>query len=154
MTIHGFTDGAARGNPGQGGIGVVLKDESGTVLAKEKKYLGKVTNNVAEYTALIECLKRVNTLFGGANGVSCSKLVLYSDSELMVRQLNGEYKVKDRTLKKLFDEVHNLLHSSAFEFSINHVPRERNKEADVLANESIDEQSHQRRAIVRVQNEI
>ena len=154
MTIYGFTDGAARGNPGDGGIGVVLKDESGTVLAKEKKYLGKVTNNVAEYTALIECLRRVNALFDGAHGVSCSKLVLHSDSELMVRQLNGEYKVKNRTLKKLFDEVCDLLHSSPFEFSIRHVPRERNKEADVLANESIDEQSHQQKAIVRGRNEI
>ncbi len=141
MTIHGFTDGAARGNPGLGGIGVVLKDESGNVLAKGKKYLGKVTNNVAEYTALIECLRRVKMLFGAANEVACSKLVLHSDSELMVRQMNGEYKVKDRTLKKLFDEVHDILRSAPFEFSIKHVPREKNKEADALANESIDEQT-------------
>ncbi|MGA7161574.1 MAG: ribonuclease HI family protein [Bacteroidota bacterium] len=154
MTIHGFTDGAARGNPGPGGIGVVLKDESGTVLVRGKKYLGKVTNNVAEYTALIECLRRVNASFGGDNGVPCSKLILHSDSELMVRQLNGEYKVKDRTLKKLFDEVHNLLHSAQFEFSIKHVPREKNKEADLLANESIDEQSNKGRAVVRNRNEI
>ncbi len=139
MTIHGFTDGAARGNPGQGGIGVVLKDESGNVLAEGKKYLGKVTNNVAEYSALIECLRRVNALIGEANGFSCSKLVLHSDSELMVRQLNGEYKVKDRTLKKLFDQVQEILRSSQFEFSIKHVAREKNKEADRLANESIDE---------------
>ena len=139
MTVYGFTDGAARGNPGHGGIGVVLKDESGNVLAEEKKYLGKVTNNVAEYTALIECLLRVNGLCGNGNGTSCSKLVVHSDSELMVRQINGEYKVKDKTLKKLFDEVQKIISKSSFEFSINHVPREKNKEADALANESIDE---------------
>ncbi len=141
MTIHGFTDGAARGNPGHAGIGVVLKDESGNVLATRKKYLGSVTNNVAEYTALIECLQKVDASFGNGNKFSCSKLVVHSDSELMVRQLNGEYKVKDKTLKKLFDQVHDLLRSAQFEFSIKHVRRERNKEADTLANESIDEQS-------------
>ena len=141
MTILGFTDGAARGNPGQGGIGVVLKDESGNVLAEIKKYLGNVTNNVAEYTALIECLRRVNVLFGNTAGVPCSKLIIHSDSELMVRQINGEYKVKDRTLKELFDEVQKILRSASFEFSIKHVPREKNKEADALANESIDEHS-------------
>jgi ribonuclease HI len=141
MTIYAFTDGAARGNPGHGGIGIVLKDESGTVLAKEKKYLGRVTNNVAEYTALVECLRRVNALFGDTGGVACSKLVLHSDSELMVRQINGEYKVKNRVLKNLFDQVHDILRSARFDFSIKHVPRERNKEADALANESIDEQA-------------
>jgi ribonuclease HI len=141
MTIYGFTDGAARGNPGQGGIGVVLKDESGNLLATRKKYLGNVTNNVAEYTALIECLQKVNALFGDANKFSCSKLVVHSDSELMVRQINGKYKVKDRKLKKLFDEVHGILRSATFEFSIKHVPRARNKQADALANESIDEQT-------------
>ncbi len=139
MIIIGFTDGAARGNPGEGGIGVVLKDESGTVLAVIKKYLGKVTNNVAEYTALIECLRRVSTSFGESAGIGCSRLVIHSDSELMVRQINGEYKVKDRALKKLFDEVHEILRSAPFEFSIRHVPRGKNKEADALANESIDE---------------
>jgi ribonuclease HI len=139
MTIIGFTDGAARGNPGEGGIGVILKDESGNVLATRKKYLGNVTNNVAEYTALIECLQKVSALYGETNKFSCSKLVIHSDSELMVRQMNGEYKVKDRTLKELFNEVHKILGSASFEFSIKHVPRGKNKEADALANESIDE---------------
>jgi len=70
MTILGFTDGAARGNPGEGGIGIVLKDESGNVLATRKKYLGNVTNNVAEYTALIECLQKVKALYGETNKYS------------------------------------------------------------------------------------
>lgn len=138
MTIFGFTDGAARGNPGPGGIGIVLKDESGTILLREKKFLGKVTNNVAEYTALIECLHCVNGLAATKN-IHCKHLVVHSDSELMVRQLNGEYKIKDRTLRKLYDQAHAVLSSSPFEFAIRHVPREKNREADALANESIDE---------------
>jgi len=138
MTINGFTDGAARGNPGHGGIGVVLKDETGAVLLKEKRYLGNVTNNVAEYTALLECLRRVAEM-GSAPGVRCERLVVHSDSELMVRQMTGRYKVKDRTLKKLFDQAQAVISSSPFQFAIKHVPRELNREADALANESIDE---------------
>lgn len=141
MRILGFTDGAARGNPGPGGIGVVLKDESGTVILKEKKFLGNVTNNVAEYTALIECLKHVSAL-AKTTKFHCTTLVVHSDSELMVRQLNGEYKVKDAMLKKLFNKTREVLRSSDFEFLIKHVPRENNREADALANESIDEHPH------------
>ncbi|HTR80859.1 MAG TPA: ribonuclease HI family protein [Bacteroidota bacterium] len=139
MTIHGFTDGAARGNPGPGGIGIVLRSESGETLLKEKKYLGKVTNNVAEYSALIECLLQFTEL-RARNKISCTRLVMHSDSELMVRQLNGQYKVKDRELKKLYDKVRELIHGLQIEFSIMHVPRELNREADALANDSIDEQ--------------
>ena len=139
MRIDGFTDGAARGNPGHAGIGVVLKDETGRILAQKKRYLGKTTNNVAEYSALLECLNHLNELLGADKNFECSKLVVHSDSELMVRQLNGEYKVKDKNLKALFAAVQQVLHSSPYEFSIKHVPREENREADNLANESIDE---------------
>ena len=138
MTIIGFTDGASRGNPGPGGIGIVLMDESGTVLLEGKRFLGNVTNNVAEYTALLECLAEASKL-GTTPGTSCTKLQVYSDSELMVRQMNGEYKVKDSALKKLYADAKNFLRSSEFEFSIAHVPREKNRKADELANESIDE---------------
>ncbi len=140
MIIHAFTDGASRGNPGHGGIGVILKDETGTVILEEKKYLGTVTNNVAEYSALLACLEKVQTLLAEKKGFTCSKLVVHSDSELMVRQLNGVYKIKDRALKKFFAHVQDALRSARFEFSIKHIPRERNREADALANESIDEQ--------------
>ncbi len=140
MIIHAFTDGASRGNPGHGGIGVILKDETGTVILEEKKYLGKVTNNVAEYSALLACLEKVHMLIAEQKGFTCSKLVVYSDSELMVRQLNGVYKIKDRALKKFFGHVQKALRSARFEFSIKHIPREKNREADALANESIDEQ--------------
>lgn len=139
MIIHAFTDGASRGNPGHGGIGVILKDETGTVILEEKKYLGKVTNNVAEYSALLACLKKVHTLLAEKKGFTCSKLIVHSDSELMVRQLNGVYKIKDRALKEFFGHVQDALRSARFEFSIKHIPREKNREADALANESIDE---------------
>lgn len=131
MTIVAYTDGAARGNPGESGIGVIFKDEKGAILAKICGYIGEATNNVAEYQALIACLKN-------ASKTKCSRLVVHSDSELMVRQLLGEYKVKDPTLKLLFQKAQRLLAKASFEFEIKHVGRELNKEADKLANLGID----------------
>lgn len=131
MTVYAFTDGAARGNPGESGIGVIFKDEQGTILVKLHGYIGETTNNVAEYTALLACLK-------SAPKTKCSRLVVHSDSELMVRQVLGEYKVKDQKLKGLYLKVHKLLAAAAFEFEIKHVRRELNKEADQLANLGID----------------
>lgn len=131
MTILAYTDGAARGNPGESGIGVVFKDEQGGIVSKLYGYIGEATNNVAEYTALIACLKN-------APKTECSKLIVHSDSELMVRQLLGQYKVKDPNLKLMFQKVHLLLAKASFEFEIKHVGREFNKEADQLANLAID----------------
>ena len=131
MILHAFTDGAARGNPGESGIGVIYKDEHGTTLTELSGYIGEATNNVAEYQALLACLH-------GASSLKCSKLIVHSDSELMVRQLRGEYKVKDPGLKKLFLKVQHLLGDAAFAFEIRHVTRDLNKEADRLANLGID----------------
>ena len=131
MTVHAYTDGAARGNPGESGIGVVLKNEHGAIITKVWGYIGEATNNVAEYQALIACLKN-------AAKTKCSRLVVHSDSELMVRQMLGEYKVKNPDLKLMFRKVHKLLAKAPFEFEIKHVPREVNKEADQLANLGID----------------
>jgi ribonuclease HI len=131
MTILAYTDGAARGNPGESGIGVVFKNEEGAIVTKVYGYIGEATNNVAEYTALIACLKN-------APKTECSKLIVHSDSELMVRQLQGQYKVKDPNLKLMFQKVHRLLAKASFEFEIKHVGRELNKEADQLANLAID----------------
>lgn len=131
MTVYAFTDGASRGNPGDAGIGIILKDEQGTILARHAGSLGKATNNIAEYSALLACLKV-------AEETGCSRLVVHSDSELMVRQLKGEYRVKDAKLKKYFQKVHDLLQSAPFTFQIKHVPREQNREADQLANLGID----------------
>jgi ribonuclease HI len=131
MTILAYTDGASRGNPGESGVGVVLKDERGQVIASQYGYIGKATNNVAEYTALAACLKLVQA-------TECSVLVVHSDSELMVRQLNGQYKVKDAGLKKHFQHIKHMLGASPFQFNITHIPREKNQEADELANLAID----------------
>jgi ribonuclease HI len=130
MTIIAFTDGASRGNPGEGGIGVILKDEQGNTLASLSGYIGETTNNVAEYTALIACLQ-------AASKTDCTKLVVHSDSELMVRQLTGQYKVKDPTLKHYVRKVHSLLDGAAYAFEIKHIVREQNREADQLANVGI-----------------
>lgn len=130
MTVHAYTDGASRGNPGESGIGVVLKNEKGSVLASHADFIGMTTNNVAEYQALLQCLKM-------AQETSCTRLIVHSDSELMVRQLQGAYKVKDKALKGLFDEVQRLLASAPFTFEIIHVSREENGQADRLANQGI-----------------
>jgi ribonuclease HI len=131
MTVEGFIDGASRGNPGDSGVGIILKEVEKNILHSTGSYIGKTTNNVAEYTALIECLKKANSL-------GCKKLVVYSDSELMVRQLQGTYRVKNEGLKKYFQRVHRILSKAPFAFEIHHIPRERNRDADLLANAGID----------------
>lgn len=131
MTIHAFTDGASRGNPGESGIGIILKGEHGEIIYSGGGYLGKATNNAAEYQALIACLKKIHE-------TQCTKLVVHSDSELMVRQVQGKYKVKDKNLQKYFQSVHKLLDTAPYKFEIVHIAREENHEADMLANAGID----------------
>lgn len=124
------TDGGARGNPGPAGIGAVFVNESNHIIARHKQYIGKATNNVAEYKALILALEK-------ASALSANHLTIRMDSELIVRQMQGKYKIKDPQLKLLAAEVFKL--SNNFK-SINflHIPREQNKEADKLVNEAID----------------
>ncbi|HXG38059.1 MAG TPA: ribonuclease HI family protein [Bacteroidota bacterium] len=131
MTVHAFIDGASRNNPGEAGIGIILKDEKGSTLKKEFGYIGKATNNIAEYKALLACLKT-------AHAIPCNKLIVHSDSELLVRQMNGEYRVKDATLKRYFVQAHQLIQSAPFEVEVKHIVREHNREADQLANLGID----------------
>ncbi len=131
MICHAFTDGASRGNPGDSGVGVVVKNEEGEVVFSSFGFIGQTTNNVAEYTALLHLLKNMKSL-------SCSHLIAHSDSELMVRQINGEYRVKDEGLQKYFQKVMGLLTKAPFRFELKHVPRAQNKEADQLANRGID----------------
>jgi Ribonuclease HI len=131
MTIHAFTDGASRGNPGDSGIGVILKNEKGSVLTSVFGYIGHATNNIAEYTALIACLRLAQTK-------DCRNLVVHSDSELLVRQMEGRYKVKEPRLKKFVEEAHAIIGSARFECRFRHITREYNKEADRLANLGID----------------
>lgn len=126
-----FTDGASRGNPGQAGAGAVLLTENGEELAALSVYLGTCTNNVAEYKALIiglqEALRR-----------GCTDLAISLDSELIVRQIQGRYKVKNEALLTLFNEVRMHL-ARLGKWSITHVPRAQNARADQLANKGIDQ---------------
>lgn len=126
-----FTDGASRGNPGKAGAGSVLLAADGRELAARSLYLGQCTNNVAEYKALILGLQ-------SALELECGRLEIFLDSQLIVRQIQGRYKVKHPTLKPLFEEVKELL-AKIDSWSIAHVPREQNKRADELANKGIDE---------------
>jgi ribonuclease HI len=129
VIVH--TDGASRGNPGEAGIGVVIYGEDGSVLKEVARPLGRATNNVAEYNALIEGLKQALRL--GADEV-----VVRSDSELMVRQLRGEYQVRHQGLQPLFVEARRLFLRFP-RWAIEYVPRELNRRADELANRAIDE---------------
>ena len=130
--IISYTDGASRGNPGPAGIGALLLDETGGVLGEHSDFVGITTNNEAEYRALILALTRALEL--KATVVQC-----FLDSELVVRQLNGQYRVKNEKMIKFYTEVKNLL--SKFEsVSFSHVPREHPQQrvADKLANRGID----------------
>jgi ribonuclease HI len=123
-------DGAARGNPGPAGIGVQITTEDGAVVAEIAKGIGEATNNVAEYTAAIEGLARAQEL--GARTVT-----LRSDSQLLVNQLTGRYRVKTPHLQPLHRRVRSLM--AGFDrVSVEHVRRELNTEADGLANEGVD----------------
>jgi len=130
LLIH--TDGAARGNPGPSGLGAVLVDaESGEVLAELARYLGIRTNNYAEWTAVEAALEEALHL--GASHVD-----LRMDSELVARQISGRYRVKHADLKPIHGRVMAML-GQLSGYTVGHVPRERNKEADRLSNVAIDE---------------
>jgi ribonuclease HI len=123
-------DGGARGNPGPAAVGVVVHDADGEVLEEVGKRIGSVTNNVAEYRAVLLGIERASEL-------GATELELIGDSELIVRQVKGEYKVKDATLRELHAEVARAL--APFErWSIRHVRRESNADADRLVNETLD----------------
>ena len=131
MTVQIFTDGAARGNPGPAGIGVVIRTDK-EVLLEVADYIGKTTNNVAEYMALIRGLEEAIDL--GQRSVE-----VFADSELIVRQIKGEYRVKNEGLAPLFYNATSLIKKFKH-FSITHVPREENEHADKLSNKGIDDQ--------------
>jgi len=123
-------DGGARGNPGPAAIAAVIQGDGGEVLAEHGERIGRATNNVAEYRALLLGIER-------AAALGASELELVGDSELVVRQVKGEYKVKDATMRELHGQVKEALRG--FErWSIRHVRREHNAEADRLVNEALD----------------
>lgn len=134
-----FTDGASRGNPGPGSLGLVICDDKGREIKKYSEFLGKVTNNEAEYKAVIFALKKIKHLFGKKN-IKKIEVQLNSDSELLVNQLEGRYKIKNPNIGNLFLEIWNLrIDFGKIEFKS--IPREKNKEADRLANEALDQKN-------------
>lgn len=126
-----YTDGAARGNPGPAGAGAYICRPDGDVVAEIALYLGETTNNVAEYQALLAGLRRLVEL-------KAREVCIFADSQLMVRQIEGQYRVKHPNLKPLFEEALALLKKIPH-YTIGHIDREQNFEADRLANQAIDE---------------
>jgi ribonuclease HI len=131
-TVRVYSDGAARGNPGPAGAGAVLIDAGGNVIARLGRYLGRQTNNVAEYEGLLLGLKHAREL-------GFREVEVRADSQLLIRQLKGEYAVRHAGLKPLHAEVLRLLRSFD-RFDLGHVPREENALADEMSNRAIDEE--------------
>ena len=132
-TINLYTDGGARGNPGPAATGVVIIDSRSKVLVGKSKYLGRATNNQAEYQALIQGLEEVAKLAGRSKVAVKAHL----DSELIVKQMNGEYRVKDAGLKPLFTKANKLVDLLGGVQFI-HVTRDKNNQADSLVNQELD----------------
>lgn len=134
-----YTDGGSRGNPGKAAIGVVFCNEKDQVIKKFGEYLGdNLTNNEAEYQAVIFGLKKFKALFGKAI-TKVSEIEVRSDSELLVNQMNGKYKIEDEKIQKFFIEIWNLkIEFKGIKFKA--IPREKNKEADAMVNEALDSQ--------------
>ena len=128
-TVH--VDGAARGNPGPAGIGIVIEDAQGNVVKEIGEPLGRTTNNVAEYSALVRALEE-------ARALGCGRVAVYTDSELMAHQLNGRYDVKAAHLLPLFQRAVLLLRQFDAA-SVTHVRREKNRRADALSNIGADQ---------------
>lgn len=139
--IH--TDGGARGNPGPAGAGVVIAHADGSVLAELAVPLGTMTNNQAEYWAVIHALTRLQALITEADSAPDS-VMLNLDSQLVAEQLAGNYKVKNQGLRPLYDQARNLIDSLDVALTIQYIPRRKNVRADALANQAMDELESQR----------
>jgi len=133
-SINIFTDGASRGNPGNAGAGVVIL-ENKKIIIEYSEFLGKKTNNEAEYLAVIRALEKLHEILN--EEIKNIKLNLYSDSEFLIKQLNGEYKVKADKIKPLFNKVQKLKEN--LKLNVSWIPRGENEKADLLANKGIDE---------------
>lgn len=134
-----YTDGGSRGNPGPAGAGVFIANEKGIVIKKYSKFLGFKTNNEAEYEALVLALQKIKSLYGKEKSKGLD-IEFRMDSQLVVRQLTGKYRIEVPTLFPLFIKIWNLKMDFG-RISFTEIPREQNKEADKLANEAMDEES-------------
>jgi ribonuclease HI len=130
MKLILYTDGGARGNPGPGAIGVIIKNSEGKVIKEVGKFIGRATNNEAEYKAIVEGLKE-------CKDKKATSLECFLDSLLVVNQLKGDFKVKDKKMKVLWNEVKDL-EKSFKEVLYHHIPREKNYLADKVVNEVLD----------------
>lgn len=128
--IVAYIDGGSRGNPGPAAAGFTLTDSCGTQLQAKGFFLGKATNNIAEYTGFLKALE-------AAKQAGAEQLTVFSDSQLLVRQINGQYKVKSENIRPLFQEAVKLLRGFK-SWQVRHIPREKNKEADKLVNQALD----------------
>ncbi len=128
-----YTDGASRGNPGPAALGILIKDRLDEEVLRVGKTLGRMTNNQAEYQALIQALKL-------ARDLTAEKVLIKSDSELMVKQMTGQYKVRNAKMLPLYKEAKQLS-AGLKAFRITHIPRNENKIADLIANEALDQKT-------------
>jgi len=140
-----YTDGGSRGNPGPSAIGVVYTNEKGQTIKEYSECLGTKTNNEAEYLAVVMALKKFKALFGKELAKK-SEIEVRSDSELMVKQLNGEYKIVNENIQPLFLDIWNLK-IDFLNVKFKQIPREKNKDADRLVNEALDKEGRSQRLI-------
>lgn len=131
-----YTDGGSRGNPGPAAMGVVIKDASGCTIKSYGEAIGKATNNEAEYGAVVFALGKVRSLFGRKK-IKEMDVEIFMDSELVSRQLNGEYKLEEERLFAPFVKIWNF-RTEFGKLKFSNIPREKNKEADALVNEALD----------------
>lgn len=138
-----FADGGARGNPGPAAIGFVIRDSSGKIIHQQGKYIGKATNNVAEYQAVIEALKWIKSsipALPAGRQYPVSSIQFFLDSKLIVNQLNGLFKVKEIKMRNLIIKVRQLEREAGGNVSYQTIPREKNSLADSLVNRAIDKE--------------
>ncbi|HOS88008.1 MAG TPA: ribonuclease HI family protein [Candidatus Pacearchaeota archaeon] len=142
MKIIAYTDGGARGNPGPAALGAVIQNEKGQTIKKYSEFLGEfLTNNEAEYRAVIFVLKKIKALIG-KDKAKQTEVEIRADSELMVKQMNGEYKLSEPRIQEFFIEIWNLKIDYKL-VTFKHISREMNKEADALVNEALDREEKQ-----------
>lgn len=134
--VIAYTDGGSRGNPGPAGVGVYITDEMGEVLKEVAEFIGNSTNNFAEYHGVLIALQTLKSMFG--KQTKDMEFELKMDSELVKKQLNGEYQIKEPGLVPMFIEIHNMRVANFPNLTLTHIKRELNKEADRLANEAMD----------------
>ncbi|HCS79235.1 TPA: ribonuclease H [Patescibacteria group bacterium] len=138
QVLYVYTDGGARGNPGPAAIGVVISkahnEQDGSIITRFGRRVGETTNNVAEYRAVIAALEFIAT-----QKLPCQRINFFLDSQLVVSQLTGEFKIKQPHLRTLVDSVHALVRRLGTEVSFTHVSRSRNKHADELVNQALDD---------------